>query len=85
MNDYKLRTDSVAPGPRRDAIVTIDVKIATAERDLNRSIESSLWQSSVYARNELKMLREQRAYLFTCSIHTILAPDYVVPSEWSTT
>lgn len=81
MNDYYLRTDSVGPGPRRDAIEKLDVNIAIAERDLNRSIEGRLWQSAIYARNALKALREQRAYLFTCSIHTILSPDVIVPIE----
>jgi hypothetical protein len=75
MNDYHLRTDSLIPGPRRDAIVTIDEKIASAERDLNRAIDSQLWRTATLARNDLKALREQRAYLFTCSIHTILAPE----------
>jgi hypothetical protein len=81
MNDYRLRTDSLGPGPRRDAIAALDAKIECVERDMNRALEARMFHTCVLARNDLKILREQRAYLFTCSIHTILREIPNVPSH----
>lgn len=75
MSDYHLWTNDLFVGPRRQAVLLLDAKIETAEHDLNNAIDARLWGGARLARNELKALREQRAYLFTCSIHDIISPE----------